>query len=212
MMNVGHVYPDVSDMDTIGSPTKYSMCAGENEEASPWDPYHVERGYARDMSTVTVHFVYGICELHDFQNQDPARLVEVFATAATNLAQVPTGFWLLGRRTDPRTGTSEKEHHMMFMCPEHAQNCVAARWGKDQIREAMHRRARVPFRTLMLNKEPKAVLASHPELNWLWDSPEALVPVLEDVGCYDIAVVGGPAGRGAFFYGAGEPVTKPIDE
>lgn len=212
MMNIGHVYAGVSDMDTIGSPTKYGMCAGENEEASPWVPYHVEQGYAKEVSSVTVHFGYGICELWDFRNQDPERLIEVFATAAMNLAQVPTGFWLLGRRIDPRTGASEREHHMMFICPEHAQSFAVAGWQKQQIREAMHRRARLPFRMLMLNKEPKAMTASHSELNWLWDRPEALVPVLEDAGCYDIAVVGGAAGRGAFFYGAGEPVTRPINE
>lgn len=52
--------------------------------------------------------------------------------------------------------------------------------------------------------------AAHPELLWLWDSPETMVPVLEDDSCYDIVVVGGPAGRSALFYGAGQPVTRAI--
>jgi hypothetical protein len=64
----------------------------------------------------------------------------------------------------------------------------------------------------MLNKEPQALATAHPELTWLWESPETLVPVLEDAECYDIVVVGGAAGRGAFFWGAGEPVTKAIEE
>ena len=42
MMNIGYAYLGNGDMDTIGSPNKYSMCLGENEEQSPWDPYHVE--------------------------------------------------------------------------------------------------------------------------------------------------------------------------
>src|SRR5216117_2536801 len=91
MMNVGHTYVGVSDMDTIGSPLKYSLCCAENEAESPWEPYHVSRGFARDASTVTVHFVYGICELHDFRSTAPDDLVQVFATAATNVAQVGTG-------------------------------------------------------------------------------------------------------------------------
>jgi hypothetical protein len=210
MMNVGHAYPDVSDLDTIGSPTKYSMCAGENEESSPWTPYHVELGHKADVSTVTVLFSYGICELHDFVSQTPERLIEVFASAAMNVAQVPTGMWLTGRRADPRYGTTEKEHHMMFICPEHAASFQQAGWGKTEIREAMFRKARMPFRELMLNKERKALTAAHPELEWLWDSPSTMVPVLEEPGCFDIAVVGGPAGRGALFYGAGEPVTHVI--
>jgi hypothetical protein len=33
-----------------------------------------------------------------------------------------------------------------------------------------------------------------------------------DEDCFDIAVVGGAAGRGAYFYGAGEPVTMPVED
>src|SRR6266508_6604363 len=43
MMNVGHTYVGVSDMDTIGSPLKYSLCCAENKAESPWEPYHVTR-------------------------------------------------------------------------------------------------------------------------------------------------------------------------
>jgi hypothetical protein len=212
MMNVGHTYVGVSDMDTIGSPLKYSLCCAENEKESPWEPYHVTRGFAKEASAVTVHFVYGMCELHDFQSTTPERLVKVFATAATNVAQVGTGLWLIGRRADPRYKTEEKEHNTLFICPEHAQIFAKAGWGRGQIQEALHRAARLPFATLMLNKEPKAMAVAHPELGWLHDHPDLPLPVVEDPACYDIAVVGAAAGRGAYFYGAGEPVTMPVDE
>jgi len=212
MMNVGHTYVGVSDMDTIGSPLKYSLCCAENERESPWEPYHVARGFAAEASTVTVHFVYGICELHDFQSTTPEALVEVFATAATNVAQLGTGLWLIGRRADPRYKTEEKEHNTLFICPEHAQIFAGAGWGRRQIQEALYRAARMPFRTLMLNKERKAMAVAHPELGWLHEHPALPLPVVEDPSCYDIAVVGGAAGRGAYFYGAGEPVTMPVDE
>jgi hypothetical protein len=212
MMNVGHTYVGVSDMDTIGSPLKYSLCCAENERESPWEPYHVARGFSAEASTVTVHFVYGICELHDFQSTTPEALVSVFATAATNVAQVGTGLWLIGRRADPRYRTEEKEHNTLFICPEHAQIFARAGWGRRQIQEALYRAARLPFRTLMLNKERKAMAVAHPELGWLHDHPELPLPVVEEPSCYDIAVVGGAAGRGAYFYGAGEPVTLAVEE
>jgi hypothetical protein len=210
MINIGHLYPGVSDMDTIGSPTKYAMCVAENAAQSPWAPYHVERGYDADMSTVTVHFVYGICELRDFTNHEASRLIDVFATAATNAAQVPTGLWLLGRRADPRYGMSEKEHHTMFICPDHAEIFNKEGWSKDHIRRAMFAKGRMPFEKIMLAKEKKAMALAHPELEWLWDSPETMLPVVEDPECYDIVVVGGGAGRGAFFWGGGQPQTKVI--
>ncbi len=33
---------------------KYSFCCAENEQESPWEPLHVERGFARAAGTVTV--------------------------------------------------------------------------------------------------------------------------------------------------------------
>src|SRR4030095_12159551 len=47
--------PGVLDKSTQGHPGKYSFRIGENEEASPWPPFHVDRGFTRDTSTVTVY-------------------------------------------------------------------------------------------------------------------------------------------------------------
>jgi hypothetical protein len=212
LMNIGLAYPGISDLDTIGTPLKYSMCVGENEEASPWDPYHVEHGFSRDVSTVTIQWTYGICELKDFRSTEPEALIEPWATAATNAANVPTGTWLSGRRADPRTGTEEQEHHVLLVAPDHAEIFRRAGWSKPRIRKELHKLARMPFRLMMIAKEPQTVEAAHPEMSWIWDAPETVLPVLEDADCYDIVVVGGPAGRGQFILGAGGPVTKPIDD
>jgi hypothetical protein len=59
MMNVGGGRPGVSDMSTFGSPAKFSFCAAENEEESPWEPLHVSRGFTREQSTVTALSVEG---------------------------------------------------------------------------------------------------------------------------------------------------------
>src|SRR5262249_61292827 len=54
LQNIGGAFPGEMDRATHGQPGKYSFCCGENEEASPWDPLHVERGHGRGVSTVTV--------------------------------------------------------------------------------------------------------------------------------------------------------------
>lgn len=46
--------PGVLDMSTQGWFGKYTACFGEREEASPWEPLHVRRGFAAGDSTVTV--------------------------------------------------------------------------------------------------------------------------------------------------------------
>lgn len=214
-MNIAHCYPEVSDMDTIGSPIKFGVCAAENEEANPWAPYHVDAGFARDVSTVTAEYVYGICELHDRATDiHPDSLIEIFASAAQNLQNV-TGKWLLGHRSDPRVGADEKEHDFLLICPEHAEVFAKSGWSKQDVKRAMFAKARMSFRSLMLSRTESTtgyapMTNGHPELAWLWDSPETLLPVLEGPDCFDIAVVGGPVGRGAFFWGCGEPMTKVI--
>jgi len=54
LLNIGGAKPGVMDRSTQGSPAKYAFCFGENEEESPWEPYHVRRGFAADDSVVTV--------------------------------------------------------------------------------------------------------------------------------------------------------------
>jgi hypothetical protein len=54
MMNVGSGLPETVDKAILGMPAKYSFCLGEDEENSPWDPLHVERGLLEEQSAVTV--------------------------------------------------------------------------------------------------------------------------------------------------------------
>ncbi|MFC6719842.1 hypothetical protein ACFQGT_18670 [Natrialbaceae archaeon GCM10025810] len=51
--NCARIHPGEKEMSTFGSPFKFSLFAGENEERNPWDPLHVERGYDADESTIT---------------------------------------------------------------------------------------------------------------------------------------------------------------
>ncbi len=53
LLNIGGAKPGVMDRSTQGTPAKYAFCFGENEEESPWEPYHVRRGFAAGDSVVT---------------------------------------------------------------------------------------------------------------------------------------------------------------
>jgi len=54
--NIGGARKAVEDMGVIGNPGKYSLVIGEDEEASPWEPLSVERGFSNEDNTVTVFF------------------------------------------------------------------------------------------------------------------------------------------------------------
>ncbi|MBM3210703.1 hypothetical protein FJZ33_00670 [Candidatus Poribacteria bacterium] len=53
LINIGGALIGDISKSTFGSPARYSFCIGEDEENSPWDPLHVERGYEKGVSTVT---------------------------------------------------------------------------------------------------------------------------------------------------------------
>lgn len=54
LRNIGGAVPGVVSNLCQGHPGWYSFCVAENEEESPWDPLHTDRGYGRDANCVTV--------------------------------------------------------------------------------------------------------------------------------------------------------------
>jgi hypothetical protein len=54
--NIGGARKAIEDMGVIGNPGKYSLVIGEDEEASPWEPVSVERGFKKEDNPVTVFF------------------------------------------------------------------------------------------------------------------------------------------------------------
>jgi hypothetical protein len=54
LINLGGSKSGVSDMSSQGNPSKYSFAFAENEERSPWEPFHVSMGYRPDESVVTI--------------------------------------------------------------------------------------------------------------------------------------------------------------
>ena len=52
--NLGGGQNGINLMGTIGNPSAYSFCFPENEERSPWEPFHVSRGWDPEASTLTV--------------------------------------------------------------------------------------------------------------------------------------------------------------
>jgi hypothetical protein len=54
--NLGGARKGIEDMGVLGNPGKYSMVVAEHEEASPWEPQHVQLGFGRDDNCLTVSF------------------------------------------------------------------------------------------------------------------------------------------------------------
>ena len=78
LQNIGGALPGEMDRATQGQPGKYTFCCAENEDASPWEPLHVERGFRREQSTVTVVGAEGTMNMNT-HSKEAYELARVFA-------------------------------------------------------------------------------------------------------------------------------------
>ncbi len=60
LTNLGGLNPGTNLMACLGNPSNYSFAFSENEEASPWEPFHVSRGFKKEESVVTIFTGGGI--------------------------------------------------------------------------------------------------------------------------------------------------------
>ncbi len=129
LQNVGGAKPGEIDMATIGQPAKYTFCVAENEAASPWEPLHVERGFAREDSVVTVVGTAGIVEVVDSCSRTPVELAQTFAQSMLIAGSVG-GAGLLGGG-EP----------LIVMPPEQADFLAQAGCSKAQFKREVWERA-----------------------------------------------------------------------
>src|SRR5215212_1921062 len=106
MLNIGGGTPQTMDKSTQGQPGKYGLCIAENEEENPWEPYHVERGFAAEDSTVTAFSVTGAQNVLDLASKSAQSILRTFASSCANV----------GAQNVQLGGGP-----LIVFCPEHAQ-------------------------------------------------------------------------------------------
>ena len=126
LVNIGGATAPHVDKATLGQPGKFTFCVGENEEASPWEPLHVERGLSAEDNAVTV---YGAEGLHNVNNQMVNSPVDFLTTMASMMAT-------LGSNHSYLMGES-----FVVLGPEHADVCANAGWKKSDVKQFLFERA-----------------------------------------------------------------------
>jgi hypothetical protein len=168
----GGAAPGKLDRATQGHMGKIGFCIAEDEEVSPWEPLHVERGFQPDQSVVTVIGSDAPLSISDHRSRTPDDLAWVLAWAAASAWS--TNWWPL------------EEPSVFVICPEHAEMFRAAGWTKQRLREFMFEAVRKPAGELRRGETTPVVHAADPvALIPKWASPEAIV----------LIVAGGEAGR-----------------
>ena len=130
LRNIGGDAPGETDMSTQGQPGKFTFCIAENEDESPWTPFHVERGYRADESAVTVIGASAGHNMFTYGCETGAELLDHFVGAMTALGHnnviFPTG-------------------PLLVLGPEHAGVLARDGYDKQSIREYVFEHARIPL-------------------------------------------------------------------
>jgi len=129
--NLGGARPGVISMSTFGNPARYACCFGEHEEASPWEPLHVEHGFARDDSTIAAIAGEPLQIVVDAQSR---RAEDVLATVAKSLA-------VIGSHRQTALGDT-----LVVMAPEHAATIGGDGWSKSRVQEFLWQETGPKFR------------------------------------------------------------------
>lgn len=121
LRNAGAV-PDKLDRGTLGHPGRFSYCIGEDEEGSPWQPLHTERGVAAGRSAVTVFGGEALRQVNIHYDTSEAILHGLADTLAC------TGIY----NEHNITGRSQ---HVIVLAKEHRDRLHADGWTKQAIKE-----------------------------------------------------------------------------
>jgi hypothetical protein len=164
--------PGGLDRATLGHQGKISFCFAEDEEASPWEPLSVERGFPAHASTVTLIAGDAPLSVSDHRSTTPRELAATIGWAA---AVTWSPFWW------PLDATS-----LFILGREHVQLFADAGWSKADVRNAIYEEVRRPARELRHGETTPLVQSADPEtLIAKWDDPQRIV----------IVAAGGEAGR-----------------
>ncbi len=119
---IGMARPGIEDMGVMGNPGKYTMVIAENEEASPWKPYHVENGFAAEDSTITVSAPNSFWQMFPYGSDDKG----ILRALSYNISPHDGGlFWLI-------------------LNPAHAGFMAAKGWTKQSISSFICEHSRAP--------------------------------------------------------------------
>jgi len=135
---VGGSKPPAIDKGTLSAPSDFTgWIFGENEKALPdgWNPYHVDRGFQKSDSVVTVMATYPPVENIDHWSSDTAEQMSWWAHLLSPLMNVggPCATMTLGQPI------------IIGLSPEHAQMMAAAGWTKSTFARALWEQVRIPL-------------------------------------------------------------------
>ena len=202
LLTVGGATSGDLDKSTLGHPGKYTYCIAENEELSPWAPYHVEHGMAPDDSSV---FVIAAEPPHSVVNH------------VANDAQGVLDSMVSAMSTIAHNNAVASGSCAIVIGPEHAATIAASGFSRLDVRSYLWMNAGNLWEDVSFGDRyaggGKVYNKALPK--WYKRERGARIPIVPTPNDIHLFVAGGAAGRfSAFIPGWGRmtsPVLRKID-
>lgn len=188
--NIGGSKPGGTDRSTLGNPMKLTMCFAEWEERSPWEPLHVERGFAKSDSVVTAFAM----------TSGPVNIVDQESRAPDEIAGT-LGLGLEGMFL-PKYSNMPVDS-LIVVCPEHIDTLLRdGPYSKDRLRERIQEVTRRPLQDMVASEVSGAGMTRAAAANLSAEKLETLVPKFASKEYIHMVVAGAEAGKfSACFHG-----------
>ena len=206
--NLGGGRPGEVERATFGSPSKYTCCFAEYEEKSPWEPLHVERGFAAGESVVTCFGLEG----------GPHQIADQTSRTARALA----GSLGLGVECSWHPKTHNFGDILLVISPEHVDTLWHDRWSKEDVRRQIQHITSRPLRELLPTEDFGGLGALPDAAAQRQRTEEELnrsIPKFQSTKNIHMVVAGGPAGKWSVMFGGwasgiygSVPTSRKIEE
>ena len=138
--NIGGARPGGTERSTLGNPMKFTMCFAEWEERSPWDPLHVDRGFDRLDSVVTLFCM----------TSGPTLIVDQTSLSAPQLASSMAMVLQSSHHPKAYTGSDT----LLVVCPEHLDTMQRdGPYSKQQLQTQILESTRRPIGELVQDEK-----------------------------------------------------------
>ena len=205
---------------SLCSTTKFGMCIAENEELSPWQPYHMDKGFKREESAVTMVSVTGPTDIIDSSSKGHEDTLNNIASMMF-YRNAGGGGWIRGWQSAQVGHTNKRvpyqgPYHPIILSPSRAVIMAEAGMSKQDAQVWLHDNCRVSLKSVLgmrgMAKDESGTWLNHPELQHLENDSEATIPALESPEQYLLFVSGGSTHYANFFYGTYGIATMPVEE
>jgi hypothetical protein len=196
LRNIGGEKPGLNDPSTHGQAGKISFCFAENEDESPWEPWHVAQGLQATDSTVTA-----------LMGNAPQ---SIFAYGCTNAEEL-LGYLLANFSARGHMNVLFDPGPLLVLSPEHAHILAREGYSRSSLQQTLFDRSRIEIAAL---PEPAIKALRTRRVRWFelhGDTPYVgIADRPEDI----YVIVAGGAGIHSVFVSTSfchRPVTKTFD-